>query len=97
MAGFLSGTLNSTTSLDLAIARLPFACLRVNIRNDADPAAFPAFVRRVSLRVAAQPLRLETALGRPSLPANQPLVEVQVVTPPIMEFCRISDQTGQVF
>ena len=34
----------------------------------------------VSLRVAAQPLRLETALGRPILPANQPLAEVQVYT-----------------
>ena len=51
----------------------------------------------VSLRVAAQPLSLDDALAKPILPANQPLVEVQVVTPPIMEFCRISDQTGQVF
>jgi hypothetical protein len=34
----------------------------------------------VSLRVAAQPPRLETVLGRPILPANQPLVEVQVYT-----------------
>ena len=32
----------------------------------------------VSLRVAAQPLSLETALGEPILPANQPLAEVQV-------------------
>ena len=32
----------------------------------------------MSLRVAAQPLSLETALGMPILPANQPLVEVQV-------------------
>jgi Domain of Unknown Function (DUF1080)/Acetyl xylan esterase (AXE1) len=38
----------------------------------------PLFV--VWLPVAAQPLSLDDALGRPILPANQPLVEVQVYT-----------------
>jgi len=32
--------------------------------------------------VAAQPLSLENALAKPILAANQPLVEVQVYTPP---------------
>src|SRR5215510_9404447 len=34
----------------------------------------------VWLPVVAQPLSLESALGRPILPTNQPLVEVQVYT-----------------